>query len=81
LKIQGGKIMHHQHEYADYVNETGVKEIQELENKIGKVILAYPTPPPPAKLSDEERGKIESLEKKLCVRLVVYEKFEKSRVQ
>ena len=66
--------MHHHHQYADYVDEKGVKEIQELENKTGKVILAYPTPPSPAKLSDEDKEKIESLEKKLCVRLVAYEK-------
>ncbi|MGO9311625.1 MAG: hypothetical protein ACLQBD_19200 [Syntrophobacteraceae bacterium] len=66
--------MNWDYDYANYVDEKGAKEIQELENKIGKTILAYPTSPVPAKLSEEDKEKIESLEKKLCVRLVAYEK-------
>ena len=66
--------MNWDYDYANYVDERGAKEIQELENKIGKTILAYPTSPVPAKLSEEDKEKIESLEKKLCVRLVAYEK-------
>lgn len=66
--------MNWSHDFAKYVDEKGVKEIEQLENKIGKWILAYPAPPEPARLSEEARGEIESLEKKLCVRLVAYEK-------
>ncbi|MGA2223825.1 MAG: hypothetical protein ABSH41_05215 [Syntrophobacteraceae bacterium] len=66
--------MNWDYDYANYVDERGAKEIQELENKIGKTILAYPTPAVPAKLREEDKDKIESLEKKLCVRLVAYEK-------
>ncbi|MGA2228624.1 MAG: hypothetical protein ABSH41_29675 [Syntrophobacteraceae bacterium] len=66
--------MNWDYDYANYVDEKGAKEIQELENKIGKTILAYPTSPVPAKLSEEDKERIESLEKKLCVRLVAYEK-------
>jgi len=66
--------MNWDYDYANYVDERGAKEIQELENKIGKTILAYPTSPVPAKLSEEDKERIESLEKKLCVRLVAYEK-------
>ncbi|MGC8492359.1 MAG: hypothetical protein ACP5SH_11530 [Syntrophobacteraceae bacterium] len=61
-------------DFANYVDEKGVKEIEQLENKIGKWILAYPEPPEPGKLNEETRGEIESLEKKRCVRLVAYEK-------
>ena len=66
--------MNYDYDYANYVDEKGAQEIQELENKIGKTILAYPTPPVPDKLREEDKEKIESLEKKLCVRLVAYEK-------
>ena len=66
--------MNWDYNHANYVDERGAKEIQELENKIGKTILAYPTSPVPAKLREEDKEKIESLEKKLCVRLVAYEK-------
>ncbi len=61
------------HEYADYVNEDGVKAIQALEKELGKTILAYYTPPAPAELNTEQVAKIKELEKKLCVRLVAYE--------
>ncbi len=66
--------MNWNNDFANYVDEKAVKEIEQLENKIGKWILAYPEPPEPASLSVEARGEIESLEKKLCVRLVAYEK-------
>ena len=61
------------HKYADYLDEKGVAEIQALETETGKRILAYYTPPASAELTDEQLSKIQSLEKKLCVRLVAYE--------
>jgi len=60
-------------DYANYVNEEGVAEIQALEKASGKRIMAYPTPPEPASLASELKTKIADLEKKLCVRLVAYE--------
>lgn len=63
------------HSYADYVTEEGVVEIQALEKELGKCIMAYPTPPEPAALAPELVAKVRALEKKLCVRLVAYEKF------
>ncbi len=60
-------------DYANYVSEEGVAEIQALEKASGKCIIAYPTPPEPASLAPELKAKIEALEKKLCVRLVAYE--------
>ncbi len=62
------------HEYANYVSEKGVAEIQALEQEIGKHVIAYPNPPEPAALTPDLKAKIEALEKKLCVRLVAYEK-------
>ena len=62
------------HAYADYMDEKSVKEIQALENETGKLMLAYYTPPEPADLKDEHIKKIQELEKKLCVRLVAYER-------
>ena len=61
-------------DYANYVDEKGVAQIQALEKEIGKLIMAYPTPPAPAALPVEQKAKIEALEKKLCVRLVAYDK-------
>jgi hypothetical protein len=61
-------------DFANYIDEKNVKLIEDLENKTGKLILAYPTPPVPAQLSEENRTEIESLEKKLCVRLVAYDR-------
>lgn len=61
------------HDYANYLNEEAIKAIQELEKETGTVIMAYPTPPAPASLDKTAKQKIESLEKKLCVRLVAYE--------
>jgi len=66
--------MDYNHEYASYVTEEGVTEIQALEKELGKYVLAYPTPPRPAALAPELVAKIEALEKRLCVRLVAYEK-------
>jgi hypothetical protein len=60
-------------DYANYVSEAGVAEIQALEKASGKRIMAYPTPPEPAALVPELKAKIEALEKKLCVRLVAFE--------
>lgn len=61
-------------DYANYIDEKGVTEIQALEKELGKLIMAYPTPPAPAALPAEQKAKVEALEKKLCVRLVAYEK-------
>jgi hypothetical protein len=60
------------HEYANYIDEKGVAEIQALEKETGTTILAYPTPPQAANLPEDEVKKIKELEKKLCVRLVAY---------
>ena len=66
--------MNFDHDYANYVNEEGVAEIKALEEELGTCILAYPTPPKPAALTPELIAKVEALGKKLCVRLVAYEK-------
>jgi hypothetical protein len=60
-------------DYATYLNEEGIRAIQELEKETGTIIMAYPTPPAPASLDKATKQKIEELEKKLCVRLVAYE--------
>ena len=61
------------HTYADYVDEKGVSEIEALEKAIGKRLLAFYTPPEAAPLTQDEKTKVQKLEKKLCVRLVAYE--------
>jgi len=61
-------------DYADYLDDEGVAELQALEKELGKCVMAYPTPPEPAALTPEQKAKIQNLEKKLCVRLVAYEK-------
>ena len=58
--------------YANYVDDTAVKKIQDLEKETGTLIMAYATPYVPADLSSEHLEKIEALEKELCVRLVSY---------
>jgi len=60
------------HALATYLDDDGIKDIQELEKETGKQILAYYAPPAPANLGDEALAKIKALEKKLCVRLVAY---------
>ncbi|MFO7685438.1 MAG: hypothetical protein R6V60_05055 [Desulfobacterales bacterium] len=65
--------MNWNHDYATYLDEAGIKAIQDLEKETGTVIMAYPTPPAPASLDKTKKQKIEALEKKLCVRLVAYE--------
>jgi hypothetical protein len=65
--------MNWNHDYATYLDEAGIKAIQELEKETGTVIMAYPTPPAPASLDKTKKQKLEALEKKLCVRLVAYE--------
>lgn len=62
--------------YSDYLDDAGIKEIQALEKETGKLLLAYYTPPAAADLTDEELKKIQDLEKKLCVRLVAYERYQ-----
>ena len=59
--------------FADYLDKTGLAEIQALEKELGNTLIAFSTPPQPANLSDEKLSKIKELEKKLCVRLVAYE--------
>jgi hypothetical protein len=61
------------YEYANYLDEEGIKAIQKLEKESNTIIMAYPTPPEPASLDKATKQKIEALEKKLCVRLVAYE--------
>jgi len=60
--------------YADYLDEEAVQQIQALEKETGKLMLAYYTPPVAANMSEAQLEKIRELEKKLCVRLVAYEK-------
>ncbi len=60
--------------YADYLDAEGIKELEALEKETGKRILAYYTPPVSANLTDQQLEKIRALEKKLCVRLVAYER-------
>ena len=64
--------MNIEHTYANYVDDKAVKEIRDLENETGTLIMAYATPYVSADLSPEQLRKIEDLEKKLCVRLVAY---------
>jgi hypothetical protein len=61
------------HAYADYLSDEDVQAITELEQKIGKRLLAYYTPPVASNLDGDVLAKIQDLEKKLCVRLVAYE--------
>ena len=60
--------------FADYIDKDGLTEIQTLEKELGNTLIAFSTPPMPANLSDDKLSKIKELEKKLCVRLVAYEK-------
>ena len=66
--------MDFEHTYADYLEDNGIKEIQDLENETGKMLLAYYTPPIASNLSHDQLTKIQELEKKLCVRLVAYDR-------
>ncbi len=61
------------HTYADYLDDSAIGDIQTLENETGKRILAFYSPPVSADLTSEQLRKIQTLEKKLCVRLVAYE--------
>ena len=58
--------------YANYVDDTAVKKIRDLETETGTLIMAYATPYVPADLTSEQLKKIEALENELCVRLVSY---------
>ena len=60
-------------EYANYVDDAGVSEIQALEKETGSVILAFTERPVPAELPKSQLDKIRELEKKLCVRLLAYQ--------
>jgi hypothetical protein len=59
--------------YAAYIDKNGVAKIQTLEKELGNTIIAYSTPPQPAKLPGDKLSKIKKLEEGLCVRLVAYE--------
>ena len=59
--------------FADYVDDSGIDQIQALEKELGMTLLAYYTPPKPADLSDDQLKKISALENQLCVRLVAYD--------
>ncbi len=60
------------YDHANYLDEEGIKAIQELEKQTGKTIMAYTAPPAPANLTDDHLKNIRKLEKKLCVRLVAW---------
>jgi hypothetical protein len=72
--VKGPIDMKIENYYADYVDDNGLSEIQALEKELGDTLIAYSTAPQPANLPDEKLAKIRNLEKKLCVRLVAYEK-------
>lgn len=59
--------------YADYLDESAVSRIRDFERETGKLVLAYYTPPVPAKLSPDQVQKLQELENQMCVRLVAYE--------
>lgn len=59
-------------EYANYLSKKGVAEIKKLEKELGATLIAYATPPVPAKLSKEQLARVKELEEKHCVRLVAY---------
>lgn len=59
--------------YADYLGEKEIKAIGKLEQKIGKRLMAYYTPPATSNLDENDLLKIKNLEKKLCVRIVAYD--------
>ena len=59
--------------YADYLGEKEVKAIMKLEKKIGKRLMAYYNQPATSNLDEDVLAKIQTLEKKLCVRLVAYD--------
>lgn len=61
------------HTYADYLDQKAITDIQALEKETGKRILAYYSPPASADLTGDQLKKIQTLERKLCVRLVAYE--------
>ena len=61
------------HTYADYLDDGSIAEIEALEKETGKRILAFYSPPVNADLSTDQLNKLQSLEKRLCVRLVAYE--------
>jgi hypothetical protein len=61
------------HEFASYLDEKALSEIQALEKETGATLLAYPERPACAELPKTDLDKIRDLEKKLCVRLVAYE--------
>lgn len=59
-------------EYAQYLSKKGVAEIKKLEKELGTTLIAYATPPVPAKLNKEQLARLKALEHKHCVRLVAY---------
>lgn len=59
--------------YADYLDTKAIEELEALEKETGKRIMAFYSPPANANLSGEQLAKLQTLEKKLCVRLVAYE--------
>lgn len=61
------------HAYADYLDAKAIGEIEAFEKETGKRILAYYTPPVNANLTGEQLQKLQTLEKKLCTRLVAFE--------
>jgi len=67
------RIMDFDYTYADYLGEKEIKAIAKLEQKLGKRLMAYYTPPVTSNLDEKDLSKIKDLEKKLCVRLVAFD--------
>ena len=61
------------HTYANYLDAKAIEELEALEKETGKQIMAFYSPPASANLTGEHLKKLQTLEKKLCVRLVAYE--------
>jgi hypothetical protein len=59
-------------EYANYLSKKAVAEIKKAEKDLGALLIAYATPPVPAKLTKVQLAKIKELETKHCIRLVAY---------
>jgi hypothetical protein len=64
--------MKQEDEYATYLTKKGIADIKALEKEFNTTIIAYSTPPVPAKLTKAQLAKVKAVEEKHCVRLVAY---------
>jgi hypothetical protein len=64
--------MNQEQEYANYLTKKGIADIKALEKEFNTTILAFATPPVPAKLTKAQLAKIKEVEAKHCVHLVAY---------